>query len=93
MSEAIGAFIVPYLFAYSPDAMFFRADIVSNAVTCLLAFGGLYATIYAMEGWLRGRLPWWSTVLLLLAAGLQFVVILPLYERLIGFAIVVLIYI
>ena len=83
---AIGAFVVPFLFAYAPQEMFLKGSFWPTISNCVLALGGLYALVYAMEGWLRGPIAWWTRIVLLAAAVLQLTVALSDYERALGLA-------
>lgn len=77
----IGAFIVPYLFAYEPDVFFMKGDIVTIAAGTVLALCGLAALVLAFEGWYRGVLQLSLRLVLFFSAVLQLVVTLPLAVR------------
>jgi TRAP transporter 4TM/12TM fusion protein len=62
---AITAFIVPYIFAYSPEMLLIGAkwyDVVLIVITSLI---GIYAVSAGMEGYMYGKCPWWQRIMLL----------------------------
>ena len=66
---AITAFIVPYIFAYSPEMLLIDAkwyDVVLIVITALI---GIYAVSAGMEGYMYVKCPWWQRIMLL-AGGL-----------------------
>ncbi|MBQ6601165.1 MAG: TRAP transporter fused permease subunit [Clostridia bacterium] len=67
---AITAFIVPYIFAYSPE-MLFIGDVkwYDVALICITAVIGIIGVSGGMEGYMYVKCPWWQRVLLL-AGGL-----------------------
>ncbi len=58
---AIGAFIVPYIFALNPEMLFIGEvgvfDIVLIIVSSLI---GIFAVSAALEGYFLTRMPWWQ---------------------------------
>ena len=72
---AITAFIVPYIFAYSPNMLLVIGDpgvfdIVRIVVTSII---GIYGISAGMEGYMRVKTPIWQR-LLLIAGGLMMVI-------------------
>lgn len=67
---AIGAFIVPYVFALNP-AMLFEGDvhILEFVLICITSFVGIFAVSAALEGYLLGHMSWYER-LLSVAGGL-----------------------
>ncbi len=72
---AITAFIVPYIFAFSPEMLIIGSDkpwyeIVLLVVTALC---GIYIISAGMEGYMYKHMPWWERILAL-AGGLCMVI-------------------
>ena len=72
---AITAFIVPYIFAYSPEMLIVGSDkpwyeIVLLIITALL---GIYVISAGMEGYMNHHMPWWQRIAAL-AGGLLMVI-------------------
>ncbi len=63
---AITAFIVPYIFAYSPE-MLFIGDVkwYDVALICVTAIIGILGVSAGMEGYMYVKCPWWQRILLL----------------------------
>ncbi len=62
---AITAFIVPYIFAYSPEMLLIDAawyDVVLIVITALI---GIFAVSAGMEGYMFVKCPWWQRLALL----------------------------
>lgn len=62
---AITAFIVPYIFAYSPEMLLIDAawyDVVLIVITALV---GIFAVSAGMEGYMLVKTPWWQRIMLL----------------------------
>ena len=62
---AITAFIVPYIFAYSPEMLLIDAqwyDVVLIVITALI---GIFAVSAGMEGYMIVKAPWWQRLMLL----------------------------
>ena len=62
---AITAFIVPYIFAYSPEMLLIDSawyDVVQIVITALI---GIFAVSAGMEGHMFVKTPWWQRILLL----------------------------
>ena len=73
---AIGAFIVPYVFALNPTMLFIDAGVADIILICITAVLGMFGVAVAMNGFLYVKLHWYSRVgfmaggLLLLVPGL-----------------------
>ncbi len=72
---AITAFIVPYIFAFSPEMLIIGADkpwyeIVLLVITAVI---GIFMVSAGMEGYLLKNMPWWQRVMAL-AGGLCMVI-------------------
>ena len=63
---AITAFIVPYIFAYSPE-MLFIGDVkwYDVVLICITAVIGIVGVSAGMEGYMYVKCPWWQRILLL----------------------------
>ncbi|MBQ8502658.1 MAG: TRAP transporter permease [Clostridia bacterium] len=62
---AITAFIVPYIFAYSPEMLFIDTawyKVIQIVITSLV---GIYGVSAAMEGYMYVKMPWWQRILCL----------------------------
>ena len=62
---AITAFIVAYIFAYSPEMLLIDAawyDVVLIVITALV---GIFAVSAGMEGYMLVKTPWWQRIMLL----------------------------
>lgn len=72
---AITAFIVPYIFAFSPEMLIIGSDkpwyeIVLLVITALI---GIFIVSAGMEGYLLRTMPWWQRILAL-AGGLCMII-------------------
>lgn len=67
---AITAFIVPYIFAYSPEMLFIGVEHWYDvALICVSAIIGIIGVSAGMEGYMYVKCPWWQRIMLL-AGGL-----------------------
>ena len=67
---AITAFIVPYIFAYSPEMLFIGVEHWYDvALICVSAVIGIIGVSAGMEGYMYVKCPWWQRMLFL-AGGL-----------------------
>ena len=63
---AITAFIVPYIFAYSPEMLFIGVDHWYDvALICVSAIIGILGVSAGMEGYMFVKCPWWQRIMLL----------------------------
>lgn len=90
---AITAFIVPYIFAFSPEMLIIGSDkpwyeIVLLVVTALC---GIYIISAGMEGYMYKHMPWWERILAL--AGGLCMVIPGLVTDAVGLALIVLVFV
>jgi len=90
---AITAFIVPYIFAFSPEMLIIGSDkpwyeIVLLVVTALC---GIYIISAGMEGYMYKHMPWWERILAL--AGGLCMVIPGITTDLIGVVLIVLVFV
>ncbi|MBI5577725.1 MAG: TRAP transporter permease [Deltaproteobacteria bacterium] len=66
---AIGAFIVPYIFVFSPALLMINATFLDIAQMTITAVFGMIGVGAAVEGWYWTRMAWWERIPAL-AAGL-----------------------
>lgn len=90
---AITAFIVPYIFAFSPEMLIIGAnkpwyEIVLLVITALC---GIYIISAGMEGYMYKHMPWWERILAL--AGGLCMIIPGITTDLIGLVLIVLVFI
>lgn len=86
---AITAFIVPYIFAYSPDMLLIGAEwyrVIQIIITSLI---GIFGVSAAMEGHMFIKTPWWQRIMCL--AGGLLCIIPSLATDIVGVALVVLV--
>ena len=89
---AITAFIVPYIFAFSPEMLIVGSDkpwyeIVLLVITALC---GIYIISAGMEGYMYRHMPWWQRILAL--AGGLCMIIPGLTTDAVGLALIVLVF-
>ncbi len=72
---AITAFIVPYIFAFSPEMLIVGSDKPWYEIVLLVvtALGGIFLVSAGMEGYLLKNMPWWQRILAL-AGGLCMII-------------------
>lgn len=88
---AITAFIVPYIFAFSPEMLIIGSDKpwYDIVLLCVTALCGIYIISAGMEGYMYKKMPWWQR-LLAFAGGLLMVI--PGWETdIVGVALMVLV--
>lgn len=67
---AIGAFIVPYVFALNPAMLFIETDGVLEVILiCITSLIGIFAVSASLEGYFFKRMPWYQRIFSL-AGGL-----------------------
>nr|MDD6336078.1 TRAP transporter fused permease subunit [bacterium] len=69
---AIGAFIVPYVFALNPAMLFVNTTAWEAILICITALVGIFAVSAALEGFLLHRMPWHQR-LISLVGGLMLI--------------------
>lgn len=60
---AIGAFIVPYVFALNPAMLFIDTTAGEVVLICITSFVGIFAVSAALEGYFLHRMPWYQRVI------------------------------
>jgi len=60
---AIGAFIVPYVFALNPAMLFIDTTWWEVVLICITSLVGIMAVSAALEGYLLGRMRWYERIL------------------------------
>ena len=87
---AIAAFIVPYVFALSPEMLFVGETTVWNVILiCLSAIVGISAVSAALEGYLLCKMRWYERILS--AAGGLLLIVPGLVTDSIGLGLVALV--
>ncbi len=81
---AIGAFIVPYVFALSPEMLFVDTTAWEVILICITSLVGIFGVSAALQGWFLCRMPWYER--LLSAAGGLLLIYPGLVTDSIGFA-------
>ncbi|MBQ2614292.1 MAG: TRAP transporter fused permease subunit [Clostridia bacterium] len=66
---AIGAFIVPYVFALNPAMLFIDTTAWEVVLICITSLMGIFAVSASLEGYLMYRMPWYQRIISL-AGGL-----------------------
>ncbi len=57
---AIGAFIVPYVFALNPAMLFINTNAGEVVLICITSLVGIFAVSAALQGYLLDRMPWYQ---------------------------------
>lgn len=60
---AIGAFIVPYVFALNPAMLFVDTTAWEVVLICITSLVGIFGVSSALEGWLLHDMPWYQRIL------------------------------
>ncbi|MBQ8910832.1 MAG: TRAP transporter permease [Oscillospiraceae bacterium] len=60
---AIGAFIVPYVFALSPEMLFVDTTAWEVILICITSLVGIFGVSAALQGWFLCRMPWYERIL------------------------------
>jgi len=63
---AIGAFIVPYVFALNPAMLFIDTTISEVILICITSLVGIFAVSASLEGYLVKNMPWYQRVISLI---------------------------
>lgn len=63
---AIGAFIVPYVFALSPAMLFVDTTVWDVILICITSFIGIFAVSAALQGYLIRPMPWYQRIISLI---------------------------
>ena len=67
---AIGAFIVPYVFALNPAMLFVDTTVAEVILICITSLVGIFGVSSALEGYLFRNMPWYQRVLSLVGGML-----------------------
>ena len=59
---AIGAFIVPYVFALNPAMLFIDTSAWEVVLICITSFVGIFAVSAALEGYFRRSMSWYERI-------------------------------
>jgi len=70
---AIGAFIVPYVFALNPAMLFIDTSVVEVILICVTSLVGIFAVSASLQGYFLHTIPWYER-LMCLAGGLLLIV-------------------
>ena len=60
---AIGAFIVPYVFALNPAMLFIDTTTTEVILICITSFVGIFAVSAALEGYFRHHMRWYERII------------------------------
>ncbi len=60
---AIGAFIVPYVFALNPAMLFINTGVWEVILICVTSFVGIYAVSSALQGYFLQRMRWYERII------------------------------
>jgi len=60
---AIGAFIVPFVFALDPAMLFVDTNVWEVILICITSFVGIFGVSAALEGYIMGRMRWFERIL------------------------------
>ena len=60
---AIGAFIVPYVFALNPAMLFIETTAVEVVLICITSFVGIFAVSASLEGYFLQHMSWYERVI------------------------------
>ena len=60
---AIGAFIVPYVFALNPAMLFIDTTAMEVILICITSFVGIFAVSAALEGYFVMPMPWYQRII------------------------------
>ena len=83
---AIGAFIIPYIFALNPAMLLIDTAIFDVILICVTSIVGMFAVSAGIEGWFLHKMPWWQRIIS--AAGGLMLIYPGLATDLVGLALV-----
>ena len=69
---AVTAFIVPYIFIFSPEMLFINTDVLTVIRICITSVVGIVAVASALEGYLKCKMSWPERIAAL-GAGLMLI--------------------
>lgn len=87
---AIGAFIVPYVFALNPAMLFVETTVLEVILICITAVIGIFGVSAALEGYLLKNMKWYERILS--AAGGLLLIYPGLTTDIVGIALVGLVF-
>ncbi len=59
---AIGAFIVPYVFALNPAMLFINTTVLEVVIICITSFVGIFAVSASLEGYMLHNMNWYQRI-------------------------------
>ena len=86
---AIGAFIIPYIFALNPAMLMVDTTAWEVVLICITSLIGMFAVAAGIEGWFLHKMPWWQR--LIAAAGGLLLIYPGVITDVIGIALVAII--
>ena len=60
---AIGAFIVPYVFALNPAMLFIDTDAWEVILICITSFAGIFGVSSALQGYFFCNMSWYERII------------------------------
>ena len=60
---AIGAFIVPYVFALNPAMLFIDTEVGEVILICITSLIGIFAVSASLEGFFVARMKWYERIM------------------------------
>jgi TRAP-type uncharacterized transport system fused permease subunit len=60
---AIGAFLVPYVFALNPAMLLIDTSAGEIILICITSLVGIFAVSAALEGWIFGHMKWYERII------------------------------
>ena len=60
---AIGAFIVPYIFALNPAMLFIDTTVWEVILICVTSVVGIFGVSAALEGYILAHMPWYQRII------------------------------
>ena len=60
---AIGAFIIPYIFALNPAMLLINTTVFDVILICITSMVGMFAVAAGIEGWFLHKMPWWQRII------------------------------
>ena len=88
---AIGAFIVPYIFALNPAMLFINTTAWEVVLICITSLVGIFGVSAALQGYFLRGMPWWQRILS--AAGGLLLIYPGLKTDIIGLALVAIVFV
>ena len=60
---AIGAFIIPYIFALNPAMLFIETSVWEVILICITSLVGMYAVSASLQGYFLRKMPWYQRII------------------------------